>query len=121
MKNLHQFQEFNLPRFLDGKTLVVTGIKDLVDFETKAIIGSKVEVAITRDDTVYAPNKKGEIASNLYEKLDIKVKLPNAVNVAIGDEVIISDNAIASVYGDYGDKISITADGLSKVDRKTKN
>ena len=111
MKGLRQFMTFDLSRFLEGKTLVATAINDLTDYDSGAIVGKKVECAIVRDDTAYTPGKDGAVVNNLYEKIVIKVKLPHTVDVTIGTEVT-PINATAVGYGDYQNKLSITADGL---------
>lgn len=112
MKALYQFEHFDLNGFLAGKSLAITAINDLTDYNSGTPIGKKVECAIVRDETKYAPSKDGGVVSNLYEKLIVKIKLPHTVaNVAIGDEVV-PINATATVYGDYRNKLSITAEGL---------
>ncbi len=120
MKGLKQFESFDLSRFLADKTLVVTAIGDWVDYNTKAVCGKKVTCAITRDDTMYTPSKNGQPINNLFEKFDVKITSPNTVNVAIGDEVIVPADAMGSIYGDFGDKLSIKASGLMKKAEKTK-
>lgn len=120
MKGLHQFQVFDIQRFLKDKTLVVVSVKDLTEYGANTVIGQKVECAIVRDDTVYATSKDGAKISNIYEKVVIKVKHPYSVNVAIGDEIILV-NATASVYGEFSNKLSITAEGLEVVKQKTRS
>lgn len=114
MKNLKQFMPFNFNGFSAGKTFVVTGIKSLIDYNTKVIIGTKVECAITKDETVYEPDKNGNISTNLYEKLTVKVRLPNTVNVNVGDTVTFR-NATANVYGDYSNLLSVEAEAIDVV------
>lgn len=114
MKYLRQFVHFDLDRFFAGKTLVVVSISDLNDHETRAIIGKRVTCAITRDDTIYVPGKAGAAGSNIYEKVNIKVKYPNTVSAAIGDEVTLI-NAVATVYGNYLDRLALVAEGLEVV------
>lgn len=114
MKNLYQFITFDLESFLSGKTLLVTALAPLLDYSSGLTIGTKVECVITADDTVYRPSKDGTTTSNLYEKITVKVKEPNSVNVAIGDFVEVI-NGSATVYGDYNNKLSVTADGLTVV------
>lgn len=113
MKYLRQFTHFDLASFLADKTLTVVGISDLMDHDTKAIIGKRVTCAITRDDTAYLPGKDGSAppVSNIYEKLAIKVRYPNTVSASIGDEVTLT-NATATVYGDFQNQLSITAEGV---------
>lgn len=117
MRALHQFESFDLDRFLAGKRLAITAITDLFDRSSGAPIGKKVECAIVEDHTAYSPNKDGNIITNLYEKVLIKVKYPHSVEASIGDE-IIPVNATATVYGDYRNKLSITADGFKIVSQK---
>ncbi len=115
MKHLRQFVNFDITAFLSAKTLVVVSVSDLTDHETRTIIGKRVTCAITRDDTVYLPSKDGSApASNIYEKLVIKVKYPYTVSVSPGDEVTLT-NAVATVYGDYQNQLSITAEGLEVI------
>lgn len=114
MKNLKQFMPFDFSRFSTGKTYVVTGVKSLLDFNTKVVIGTKIECAITKDETVYEPDKNGNISTNLYEKLTVKVKLPNKVNVNVGDTVAFH-NATANVYGDYNNLLSVEAEAIDVV------
>lgn len=111
MKGLSQFLSFDLSRFLVGKTLVVVSISDLSEYGSDSVIGTKVECAIVRDDTVYAPGKDGAKVSNLYEKVNIKIKYPHTVSAEVG-AVVVPVNAIATVYGEFRNKLSITADGL---------
>ena len=111
MKGLYQFERFDLGSFLAGKTIVVTSVNDLTDYNSGTIIGKKIECAIIKDDTAYMPSKDGSIVSNLYEKMLIKVKTPYTADVAIGTEVTLI-NATASVYGDYRNKLSIIAEGV---------
>ena len=111
MKNLYQFLMFDLVAFLCGKTLLVTGISPLSDHASGEVIGTRVECVITRDDTVYRAAKDSTISTNLYERLFIKIKHPNSVSVTVGDEVEVI-NGTAVVYGDFNNKLSLTADGL---------
>jgi len=110
MKNLNSFSRFDLVAFLSGKELTVVGCSPWIDFATGTTLGTKVEVAITRDDTEYPPAKDGTPAStNLYEKLAIKVS--KAVAVPIGSIIIIV-NGIASIYGEYRNQLSIRAEDI---------
>lgn len=87
MKNLYQFQKFDLIAFLQGKELTVTGCGPWVDFDTHEERGTKVEVAITKDMTDYPPAKDGRVVTNLFEKFAIKV--PEAVSIPVGAVVTI--------------------------------
>lgn len=114
MKYLWQFVHFDLDRFFAGKTLIVVSISDLRDHDTQAIIGKRVTCAITRDDTVYAPSKSRAIGSNIYEKVNVKVKYPNTVSIAIGNEFTLI-SAVATVYGNHLDRLALVAKGLEVV------
>lgn len=112
MKALRQFLTFDIDRFLCDKTLVVVSISDLIDYDSTKIVGTKVECAIIKDDTPYILGKDGQAITNLYEKLVIKIRYPHTVDVTVGTEVT-PINATATVYGDYSNKLSVTAEGLA--------
>lgn len=108
MKKLSQFMRFDCEAFFREKVFQVTGASEWVDYTTKAHMGTKVDVAIIKDDTQYKL-KEGETVSNLYEKLTFKVR--KDVNVPVGAHVV-PVNAAATVYGDYRNQLSVTADDI---------
>ena len=112
LKKLGLFVRFDIDAFLNGKTLVVTGRRDWTDYDTKAHLGVAYEVAIVNDATPYnTPN--GEEVSNRFEKLTIKVKADN-LPVKVND-VVKPVNAVATVYGQYRNQLSIKAESLEVV------
>lgn len=94
LKGLGQFNKFALNSFLTGKRLTITGLGDWQDYQSKELLGAKVEVTITEDKTLYKTKASVQI-SNLYNKLTVKV--PGKVNLQIGTEVEIV-NGEATVY-----------------------
>ncbi len=108
MKKLSQFMVFNFEAFTKEKMLRVTGVSEWVDFETKKHMGTKIEVTIVKDNTRYK-QKDGENVSNIYEKFNIKV--PKDVNVPM-NAYIVPVNAVATVYGDYKNQLSVKADDI---------
>lgn len=108
MKKLSQFVKFDVDAFLDGKILQVVGIAPWSDYNTKAHMGTRIETIIAQDKTVYKC-KEGEVVSNRYEKLSIKVR--KDVNVPI-NACIMPVNAVGVVYGDYRNQLSVTADDI---------
>lgn len=120
MKGLCQFLVFDMNRFLSGKTLVAVSVSDLVDYDSGKVIGAKVECAIIKDDTPYASNKDGSTINNLFEKMSVKIKYPNTVNVSVGDEVTLV-NPVGTVYGDYSNKLSISAEGVEAIKHANKD
>lgn len=113
MKNLYQFQQFDLGAFLIGKELMVTGCGLWKDHDTGAELGTKVDVAITKDDTTYFPSKDGHIQTNLYEKLSVKLSKFN-FTVPVGSIVTIV-NGTATVYGDYRNQLSVRAEDVKVI------
>jgi len=111
LKKLNRFVEFNIVEFLKGKRLDTVGLLDWKDFETQKILGTKVEVVIVSDKTDYH-TAEGEIVSNLYEKLTVKI--PAKITVPMNTEVRLI-NPKATVYGEYRNALSITADGIEVV------
>ena len=73
MKGLSQFLHFDGIKFFDGKSLTVVSCAPLTDYNTKQVIGSKITVVITQDDTTYKVKPDGTTINNLYEKVTIKV------------------------------------------------
>lgn len=111
MKKLSMFTYFDFDGFAKGKKFVSTGIQPLKDFDSGKVIGTKVEAVIAQDNTNYG-NKEGEVVSNLYEKLVFKV--PKNIDIPMSVE-IRPVNAQATVYGDYRNQLSITAENIEVI------
>lgn len=103
MKKLSAFMYFDLEKFLNGKELTVTGVSSWNDFNTGEHMGTRIDTAITRDNTQY-PTKDSEAVTNLYQQLTIKVS--KDVNVPVGSRVLPVD-AVATVFGQYRDQLSV--------------
>ncbi len=108
MKYLTQFQRFDMDEFLKGKQLLVTGVGENADFETKKHLGTKVEVVIVKDETPYT-QKQGEQKTNLFEKFNIK--LLKDIDVPV-NAYVYPVNVTAKVYGKYNESLSVTAGDL---------
>lgn len=118
MYNLKAFQVFQTEKFLKDKELTVTNVKPWQDYDSKEILGVKVEVAITKDETVYPAGRDGNIMTNLFEKLTFKVP-KNGVDVKTND-IVTPVHPVATIYGDYQNQLSITADDVVKVHAEAK-
>ena len=114
MKKLNLFTLFDFTAFSKGKQFMSTGIQAWKDHETGAILGTKVEAVIVKDRTDYGSSKDGEKISNLFEKLVFKV--PSEIDIPLNVE-IIPVNPIATVYGEYRNQLSITADDVQVVSK----
>lgn len=108
MKKLGQFGKFDLEAFLAGKVLRATECSELKDHNTGEHLGTKVVVAIVRDDTKYKQNE-GENVTNLFEKFNIKVL--KDVNVPV-NSTVMPVHATATVYGEYRNMLSVTAEDI---------
>lgn len=106
MKYLRQYEGFNLSAFLTGKVLKCAGSGPWSDFATKELRGTKLTLVIAEDHTVYR-QKPGENYTNQFEKFIVKVPKTDLV-VAPGAVVELVD-AVATVYGDYRNQLSVTA------------
>ena len=111
MKKLNQFVKFLFEDFSRGKVYRVTGVRTWLDFTTKELLGTKVEVIVAEDNTVY-DTKNGETVTNLYEKLSFKIK--KDVHIPVNARVI-PVNPVAVVYGEYRNQLSVTADDIKVV------
>ena len=112
MKKLTMFTYFDFEGFMKGKTLMCTGVTPWKDHETGSVLGTKVETAIFKDKTNYGPSKDGSQVTNLLEKITFKVS--KQIDVPTGVEVV-PVNPFAKVYGEYNDKLSVTADDVQVV------
>ncbi len=113
MKKLNMFTYFDFNGFAKGKRFMSTGIQPWKSFDTGEVIGTKVEAVIVQDKTDYG-NKEGDVVSNLYEKVVFKVRL----NIDVPMNVEIRPiNAEATVYGDYRNQLSITAQNIEVVSK----
>lgn len=108
LKKLNQFLKFDWEEFANGKTFQVIGISEWVDYETKKHMGTKYESLITKDITQYK-QKDGEHVTNAFEKLTFKVR--KDVSVPAG-AFVMPVNVSATVYGDYRNQLSVTADDI---------
>ena len=109
LKGLNYFVAFQTAEFLKGKVLTVTAVRDWEDYNTKQPLGTKVEVTVTADNTVYPPAKDGQPISNLYEKFWLKV--PDKVSFPIGAQVA-PVNPVATIYGKYRNELSVRAEAI---------
>lgn len=119
MKSLQAFMKFDWDNFSADKEFTVKSVSDWTDYHTKEKLGIKVEVVISKDDTVY-PSKSGTEVSNIYETLFFKVK--KDIDVPLKKKVI-PVNANVTAYGldrngkfsSYLNCLSITCDDISFV------
>ena len=79
---------------------------------TQKPLGSKVEVVIAADKTDYGV-AEGEVISNIYEKLTVKVP-KMGLGFPLNTEVKLV-NAEAMVYGEYRNQLSVTAENVEVV------
>ncbi len=108
MKKLSQFLKFDFDEFSKGKAYQLIGMSEWKDYETKAHMGTKLEALIAKDNTPYK-QKDGEHVTNAFEKITFKIR--KDVNVPIGS-FIMPVNAVAVVYGEYRNQLSVTSDDI---------
>lgn len=113
MKGLGSFVSFDWARFAAGKTFQAVDSGPWVDYDSKAKLGSKVEVVITKDDTVY-PTKNGKVISNIFERLQFKA--PKDIAIPVG-AIVEPVGAVATVYGDFRNKLSVKVEDVRVVNQ----
>lgn len=101
--------------FAKDKTFMVTNVMPWQDYDTKAMLGIKVETVITVDNTPYQPGADGTIQTNWFEKVTFKVA-KNNVEVKVGD-IVEPVNAVATIYGDFQNQLSVKADDVVVVSK----
>ena len=116
MVHLKDFNSFDTVGFFKDKVLVARKCREWQDDKTGIHLGTKVTVAIDKDDTVYTLKDGEEDVDNEYEQVLIKVK--NDVKFAKNTPVVLV-NAVASIYGDYKEKLSVTAEDMQPAQPKT--
>jgi hypothetical protein len=116
MKHLNQFQKFDWEAFAKDKRFIVVGISEWKDFDSKAVLGSKVDCVIIEDNTSYK-QKDGEYATNLFEKLSFKV--PTKVSIPM-DSIVKPVGAVATIYGDHRNMLSIKCSDIQVLNKSTK-
>lgn len=109
LKKLNQFMKFDLDAFLSGKEIRCNEVGELVDYETKKHLGTKITAVIVKDDTRYN-STDGKRVSNRYEQFNINVL--KDVNVPVDAKIMPVDVVKATAYGEQGStyksKLSVT-------------
>ncbi len=116
MKGLNQFVKFDWDAFAQGKTFIVTGKSENLDWNSKKHLGSKIEVVIASDNTQYT-FKDGTEFTNQYEK--IAFKLSKDIDIPVGTRVV-PKNAVAVVFGQFQNQLSVRCDDILVVTPKEK-
>lgn len=120
MKNLFQFNKFDIEKFLEKKELTVKGTAPWDEYGTENHLGTMVDVFISKDETEYY-SKKGEQVSNLMEPM--KIKVAKDVTVSIGEKIELV-NPTANAYGKkqkdgswstFKDQLSVKCDDITVV------
>lgn len=110
MKKLSMFSVFLWDKFEEGKRFVCTGCSEWRDFDSGKVIGTKIETAIIEDRTKYDdPN-----VTNLYEKIVFKVG--KDIKIPLNSEVRFN-GVKATVFGEYRNQLSCTAENVTVVSR----
>lgn len=117
MKKLSQFSVFDFEAFSKGKLYLCTGQSEWKDYNTGEHLGTKVDVVIYRDDTAYV-QREGESVSNRFEKLTFKVNKDVEVPV---EAIIEPVDAVATIYGDYRNLLSVKCADIKVLRTKSQN
>ena len=113
LKKLSQFSYFDAEGFFGKLNLETTGQSEWKDFESGEHKGTKIEVGIAGDKHKYK-TVDGKIVSNLHEKLTVKVAKDIDVPMNVQVRLI---NPYATIYGQYRDQLSITADDIEIISK----
>lgn len=113
LKKLSKFLYFDDEGFFEGKRFVTVSKQPWIDFKTKELQGSKIEVVITTDKTDYGC-ETGEIVSNIYEKLVFKVA--KEIDIPLNVEVK-PVNPICTVYGEFRNQLAVVCDDIQIVSK----
>ena len=113
MRGLAMFNHFDFYGFVKDKKLIVCDISEWVDYNDKSIVkGTKITTVIYEDHTDYGESE----ITNKFEKIVAKIpKKVTNTKVKI-DDFVVFKNAVARVYGDYNNLLSVVAEDVSVVD-----
>lgn len=114
MRYLGQFTRFDFAAFAADKVFMATGQRPWADRDTGAKLGTIVDAVIFKDATTYK-RKEGDTSTNQFEKLAFKV--PKEIVIPAESE-IRPVNPVATVYGDYRERLSVKADSVEVVQRQ---
>ena len=109
MKKLKLFMHFLAKEFFADKVLLCNGVSEWRDYKTQKVLGSVAELVIIEDNTDYHIEEGQPAVDNIFEKF--KVKVPVALNIPKGSTVQLV-NPVCTVYGDFSEKLSVTAENL---------
>lgn len=110
MKKLRQYQRFDTNSFLKGKTAIVGGVKPTTSEKDQADGYTFIIKMMILEDPYNDEINQGE---------SLNIKFKNAPAIKPGQKVVFDKvqlkNPIGTVYGDYGNELSIKVDGMSGV------
>ena len=112
MKNLIKFMRFDWESFTEGKEYTVVGCTKWTDFMTHEELGTKVEAAITKDETNYC-FKDGVGVTNLLEKITFKVR--KKVNIPANSKVMPVSPTVSAYGRDRNGNLTSYLNNLSIV------
>lgn len=113
LKKLNQFNYFDAEGFFGKLKLVTVGKSTWKDFDTGEIKGSKIELVVAGDRHKYRTTD-GDVVNNMYEKISVKVA--KEIDIPMNVEVILV-NPEATIYGDYRNQLSVTAEDIQVVSK----
>lgn len=106
MKGLKKFLKFDTAEFFADKELILLGQSPLYSYvenkRTENVIGTKLEVVISVDNTDYGSN-----TSNVFEKITIKLIGDNDFYIEPMTKISVVNFTKALVYGEYNNNISL--------------
>ena len=111
LEDIRKYVHIDGAAILAPLELTVTAIKPLLNYDTKQQEGYRVETMVTADRDTHPPKANGEIVSNLYHPLTLKIKSMTMPKVNIGDKVV-PVNPVVKLWGQYMMYVSVTCDDV---------
>ena len=111
LKGLRQFVVFDVKAFLDGKDMICASCTPLVDFQTKEVIGTKVEALVVVDKTEYRQKEGQPTISNKYKELTFKCR-EKSLSIPVDAHIRPAGSVEGTIYGDYQNQLSIKCDRM---------
>ena len=114
LRGLRNYEFFDADAFFADKRLMTTNLIPWIHFETKELLGTKVEAVIIEDKTDYGDTD----FTNLFEKVVFKTNQKN-LSIPIKSEIKCT-NIVGVLYGEYRNQLSLRCDDIEVVAKNTK-
>lgn len=111
LKKLSAFKQFDNQGFFGPKILMAMSEEPWLDFDSGKKLGIKLNVVIWQDHSDYGDPTITNVGQTLSVKIAGREPQPN-----ITPHLVRLINPVATIYGDYQNKLSVRADDFEDIE-----